>query len=47
MASIVGICNSALIKLGPLGVGHMILLAMILASVIKVLTQLYQYRRSF
>jgi hypothetical protein len=39
--------GSALIELGPLGVGHMILLAMILASVIKVITQLYQYRRSF
>jgi hypothetical protein len=38
--------GSALIELGPLGVGHMILLAMILASVIKSISQLYQYRRS-
>ena len=36
--------GTGIVNLGPLGVGHLILLAMVLASTIKAITQLYQYR---
>lgn len=35
-----------LLEMGPLGVGHLILLALVLTSIVKAGTQLYYYRQS-